>query len=91
MASNLQVLGQYIASLIRMSSEVMRLSFGPELFPSEVVNVVAPVPRVHSAATQMTAMGLWQPLVGAGVPWPMPASYGNNCTSCFDCLPEKSG
>ena len=34
MASNLQVLGQYVTSLGRMSSEVMRLTFGPELFPS---------------------------------------------------------
>ena len=44
MASNLQVFGQYATSLNRMSSEVMRLAFGPELFPSEAVNVVAPVP-----------------------------------------------
>ena len=41
MASNLQVLGQYVTSLNRMSSEVMRLAFGPEHFPSEAVNVVA--------------------------------------------------
>ena len=47
MASNLQVLGQYVPSLNWMSSEVMRLAFGPEIFPSEAVNVVAPVPRVH--------------------------------------------
>ena len=44
MASNLQVLGQYVTSLNRMSSEVMRLALGPELFPSEAVNAVAPVP-----------------------------------------------
>ena len=55
--SNLQVLRQYVTSLNWMSSEVMRLAFGPELFPSGAVNVVAPVPRVHSAATQMSAYG----------------------------------
>ena len=38
MASNLQVLGQYVTSLNRMSTEVMRLAFGPELFPSEAVD-----------------------------------------------------
>ena len=57
MASNLQVLGPYVTSLNHMSSEVMRLAFGPELFPSEAVNAVAPVPqvhRVHRAATQMS-------------------------------------
>ena len=80
MASNLQVLGQYVTSLNWMSSEVIRLAFGPELFPSEAVNVVSPVPRVHRTATQITAMGLWRPLVGSGVPGPMPASYYNNDT-----------
>ena len=50
----------------------MRLAFGPEIFPSEAINVVAPVPQVHRAATQMSAMGVWRPLVGPGVPGPMP-------------------
>ena len=52
MASNLQVLGQYVMSLNRMSSEVLHLVFGPEVFLLHVVNVAAPVPRVHHAATQ---------------------------------------
>ena len=72
MASNLQVLGQYVTSLNRMSSEVMRLAFGLEIFPAEVIDAVAPVPRVHRAATQMSAMGLWRPPVGPGVPGLMP-------------------
>ena len=43
MASNLQVLGQYVMSLInRMLSEVLHLAFGPEVFSSDAVNVVAP-------------------------------------------------
>ena len=77
-------LGQYVTSLNQMSSEVMCLAFGPKLFPSEVVNVVAPVPWVHRAATQMTAVGLWRPLVGPGVLGPMPASHYNNGTSYFE-------
>ena len=44
MSSNLQVLGQYVTSLNHMSTEVMRLAFGPELFPSEAVDAQAPVP-----------------------------------------------
>ena len=64
MASNLQVLDQYVMSLNRMSSEVLRLAFDPEVFLAHVVNVAAPVPRVHSVATQMAAMGLWQPPIG---------------------------
>ena len=69
----------------------MRLAFGPELFPSEAVNVVAPVPRVHRTATHMSAMGLRRPPVGPGVPGPMPVSYCNNCLNCQNCFPEKSG
>ena len=38
MASNLQVLGQYVTSLNRMSSEVLRLAFGRENFPSDAVD-----------------------------------------------------
>ena len=77
--------------LTRCRREVMRLALGPELFPSEVVNVVAPLPRVHRTATQMSAMGLWRPPVGPGVPGSMPVSSFNNCTGCSDCSPEKSG
>ena len=72
MASNLQVLGQDVTSLNRMSSEVMRLAFGPAIFPSEAINVVALVSQVHRAATHMSAMGLWRPPVGQGAPGPMP-------------------
>ena len=57
--SSLQVLGQFVTSLNRMSSEVMRLAFGKEVFPSDAVQAVSPAPRVHRAAYYMTAMGLW--------------------------------
>ena len=58
MTSNLQVLGQFITSLNRMSSEVMRLAFGTEVFPSDAVEVVSPVPCVHHA-TPLTTWPLW--------------------------------
>ena len=35
--SNIQVLQQFVTSLNRTSSEVMRIAFGQELFPSDAV------------------------------------------------------
>ena len=67
MASNLQVLGQYVMLLNRVSSEVFHLAFGPEVF-------AAPVTRVHHADTQMAAMGLWRPQVGPDNPGPITVS-----------------
>ena len=46
MMSNLQVLGQFVISFNRMSSEVMRFAFGQERFPSDAVQAVSPSPRV---------------------------------------------
>ena len=40
--SNFQVLGQFVTSLNRMSSEVMRVAFDREPFPTEAVQFVAP-------------------------------------------------
>ena len=48
--SNLQVLGQFVTSLNRMSSEVMRVAFDREPFPTEAVQFVAPSHRVRRAA-----------------------------------------
>ena len=58
MASNLSVLSQYVTSLHRMSTKVLHLVFGQEIFPSQAVDEVAPVPRVQRASIQMAAMGL---------------------------------
>ena len=44
--SNLQVLGQFVTSLNRMPSEVMRVAFDREPFPTEAVQFVAPSHRV---------------------------------------------
>ena len=90
MASNIQVLGPYVKLLNRMSSEVMRLAFGPELFPSEAVDVLAPIPRVHRTAQHMSAMGLWRPPTSPGVPGPMPASSYDNDLNGATCQRKKS-
>ena len=68
MMTNLQVLGQFVTSLNRMSSEVMRLAFGQELYPADAMQAVSPSPRVRQAAHYMTAMGLWRPTDGPGAP-----------------------
>ena len=56
--SNLQVLGQFVTSTNRMSSEAMQLAFAHEPFPSAAVQSVAPSHRVRRAAHYMSAMGL---------------------------------
>ena len=60
MASNLSVLNQYVISLHRMSTEVLQLVFGQEIFPSQAVDEVAQVaqvPRVQRAPPR------WRPWV----------------------------
>ena len=88
MMTNLQVLGQFVTSLNRMSSEVMRLAFGQEQYPSAAIQAVSPSPRVRRAAHYMTAMGLWCPMGGPGTPGPLPISSCNNCMLCEDCFPK---
>ena len=90
MASNLQVLDQYVMSLNRMSSEVLHLAFGPEIFPAHSVNVAASVPRMHHSATQIAAMGLWWPPIGPGGPRPIMVSSSSDCSGCKDCSPGLS-
>ena len=84
--SNLQVLGQFVTSLNRMSSEVMRLAFGTEVFPSVTVDAVSPVPREQCAAHYMAEMGLWRLLGGPGAPGPLPMSSCNKCMKCSECF-----
>ena len=82
--SNLQVLGQFVTLLNRMSSEVMRLAFGKEVLPSDGMEAISPAPRVHRAAYYMAAMGLWHPPGGPAAPRPFPISSCNNCMQCTD-------
>ena len=44
MTSNLQVLDQFVTSLHRVSSEILRLAIGPVVFPSTTIDVLSPVP-----------------------------------------------
>ena len=67
MSSNLQILGQFVTSLNRMSSEVFSLAVGPESFPPVAVNSPSPVPRASRAANYMSAMGQWRLLGGPRV------------------------
>ena len=86
--SNLQVLCQFVTSLNRMSSEVMRLAFTHKQFPMEAVQSVVPSHRVRRAAHYMSAMGLWCPPSTQGVPGPLTSSSCNACMMCSDCFPD---
>ena len=88
MMMNIQVLGQFVTSLNRISSEVMRLAFGQEQYHSAAVQAVSPSPHVRRAAHYMTAMGLWRPTGGPGTPGPLPISSCNKCVLCEDCFPK---
>ena len=91
MASNL-VLESGVGSICDVIElEVFHLAFGSEVFPAHAVNVAAPVPRVHRAATQMAAMGLWRPSIGPDGPGPITESSCSDCLGCKDCFPGLSG
>ena len=79
---------QFVTSLNRMSSEVMRVAFAHEPFPMEAVQFVAPSHRVRWAAHYMAAMGLWRPSCTQGIPGPLPYSSCNACMTCSDCFPD---
>ena len=86
--SNLQVLRQFVTSLNRMSSEVMRVAFAHEPFPTEAVQCVAPSHRVRRAAHYMAAKGLWRTPCTQGMHGPLPSSSCNLCMTCSDCFPD---
>ena len=56
--TGLILLQQFVTSLNRTSSEVMRVAFGREQFPADAMQQVVPSYRVHRAAHYMVAMGL---------------------------------
>ena len=88
MTSNLQVLDQFITSLNRASSEILRLAVGLVVFPSAIMDVLLPVPRAPRAAHYISAMGLWQPPDVPCVPGPWPVSSCNRCMYCTHCFPD---
>ena len=82
MMSNLQILGQFVTSLHRMSAEMLSIGVDHVVFPVEEVDKLSVMPRAQRAAKYMTAMGLWRPPSGPGAAGPLPAS---TCTSCMNC------
>ena len=82
MMSNLQILGQFVTSLHRMSAEMLSIGVDHVVFPVEEVDRLSVRPRAQRAAKYVTAMGLWRPPSGAGAPGPLPTS---TCTSCMNC------
>ena len=86
--SNVQVLQQFVTSLNRTSSEVMRVAFGRGPFPVDAMQQVVPSYRVRRAAHYMAAMGLWRPPSTQGIRGPLPSATCNACMSCSDCFPD---
>ena len=86
--TNVQVMAQFVTSLNRTASEVMRVVYEKEPFPTEAVNFVTPGRRVQGVAHYMTDMGLWRPRGGPVLPGPLPVSSCNSCMSCEDCFPD---
>ena len=86
--TNVQVMAQFVTSLNRTASEVMRMIYDKEPFPTDAVQFVTPGRRVRRAAHYMAAMGLWRPTSGPVFPGPIPVSSCNSCMSCEDCFPD---
>ena len=86
--TNVQVMAQFVTSLNQTASEVMRVVYDKELFPTEAVQFVTPARRVRRSAHYMTAMGLRCPTSGPVLPGPLPVSSCNSCMSCEDCFPD---
>ena len=68
--TNVQVMSQFVTSLNRTASEVMRAVYAREPFPTDAVNFVTPGRRVRRAAHYMAAMGLWRPTSAPVFPGP---------------------
>ena len=82
MMTNLQILGQFVMSLHRMSAEMLSIGVDHVVFPVDEVDRLSVMPRAQRAAKYMSAMGLWRPPSGPGAPGPLPVS---TCTSCMNC------
>ena len=86
--TNVQVMAQFVTGLNRTASEVMRVVYEKEPFPTETVQYVTPVRRVQRAAHYMAAMGLWRLTSGLFFFGSLPVSSCNSCMSCEDCFPD---
>ena len=88
MLSNLQILSQFAMAMNRMSFSMMALGLGQSLFPRVEVDDLSPMPRAARATLYMSAMGLWHPQMGPGVPGPVPVSSCRSCMNCKYCFKE---
>ena len=86
--TNVQVMSQFVTSLNRTASEVMRAVYDKEPFPTNAVNFVIPGRRVRRAAHYMAAIGLWRPTSAPVFPGPISVSSCNSCMACEDCFPD---
>ena len=86
--TNVQVMSQFVTSLSRTASEVMRTVYDRESFPTSAVDFVTPGCRVRRAAHYMAAMGLWRPTSAPVFPGPISVSSCNSCMACEDCFPD---
>ena len=86
--TNVQVMAQFVTSLNRTASEVMRMVYDKAPFPTDAVQFVTPGRRVRRAAHYMAAIGLWRPTSGPVFPGPIPVSSCNSCMACEDCFPD---
>ena len=86
--TNVQGMSQFVTSLNRTVSEVMRTVYAREPFPTDTVHFVTPGRRVRRAAHYMAAMGLWCPTSDPVFPGPISVSSCNSCMACEDCFPD---
>ena len=86
--TNVQVMAQFVTSLNRTASEVMRMVYDKEPFRTDGVKFVTPGRRVQRAVHYMAAMGLWRPTSGPVFPGLISVSSCNSCMSCEDCFPD---
>ena len=86
--TNVQVMSQFVTSLNRTASEVMRTVYDREPFPTSAVDFVTPGRRVRRAAHYMAAMGLWRPTSAPVFAGPISVSSCNSCMACEDCFPD---
>ena len=86
--TNVQVMSQFVTSLNRTVSEVMRTVYAREPFPTDAVHFVTPGRRVRRAAHYMATMGLWRPTSSPVFPGPISVSSCNSCMACEDCFPD---
>ena len=86
--TNVQVMAQFVTSLNRTASEVMRMVYDKAPFPTDAVQFETPGRRVRRAAHYMASMGLGRPTSGPVFPGPITVSSCNSCIAYKDCFPD---